>query len=212
MAKQTEKKTRIEIAAPNMQTAAFEIEGTSPYVQNAFSAKARETMKQTQEEGSTSKGRKKREPKDFAALYEDSMHKTAKGKCGIPAPAFRSAMIDACRAAGYAMTRAKIAVFVLADDIDANDGTPLVLITKGKPQHVEHCVRLKGNITDIRARAMWQPGWRAKVRVQFDASMLRLVDVGHLMVRAGMQVGIGEGRPSSKDSHGMGWGMFTVQK
>jgi len=27
----------------------------------------------------------------------------------------------------------------------------------------------------------------------------------------GLQVGIGEGRPDSKNSAGMGWGMFTIE-
>jgi len=31
-----------------------------------------------------------------------------------------------------------------------------------------------------------------------------------LLARVGMQVGIGEGRPDSKNSAGMGWGLFEV--
>lgn len=32
----------------------------------------------------------------------------------------------------------------------------------------------------------------------------------NLLSRAGLQVGIGEGRPDSKKSAGMGYGLFTV--
>ena len=42
-------------------------------------------------------------------------------------------------------------------------------------------------------------------------SMISLEDVVNLMVRVGLQVGIGEGRPSSKKSNGIGWGLFDVE-
>jgi hypothetical protein len=32
------------------------------------------------------------------------------------------------------------------------------------------------------------------------------------MARVGLQVGIGEGRPDSKNSAGMGWGLFTIEE
>lgn len=37
------------------------------------------------------------------------------------------------------------------------------------------------------------------------------VDVANLMNRVGAQVGIGEGRPDSKNSAGMGWGLFSIE-
>lgn len=36
-------------------------------------------------------------------------------------------------------------------------------------------------------------------------------DIVNLMMRVGQQVGIGEGRPDSKNSAGMGWGLFDIQ-
>jgi len=35
-------------------------------------------------------------------------------------------------------------------------------------------------------------------------------DIANLVLRAGIQVGIGEGRPFSKNSCGMGWGTFEI--
>ena len=48
--------------------------------------------------------------------------------------------------------------------------------------------------------------------VVLDELRLRPVvhEVRNLLVRAGVQVGIGEGRPYSKKSYGMGWGTFEV--
>jgi hypothetical protein len=119
-------------------------------------------------------------------------------------------MISACRVAGFTMTHAKLSVFVGADGFDDNDQTPLVKITKGEPRYVEHSVRLTNGVADIRARAMFDPGWQAKVNVTYDADQFSRTDVSNLFMRVGKQVGIGEGRPDSPKSAGMGWGTFDV--
>lgn len=199
----------LTILPPNFVTASFKIRGTAPYVQNKFSKKAREQMKSTQESGSTSKKGKKREPKNFQECFEKSYHKSSDGWYGIPAPAFRCGMVSACKTVGFAMTRAKLSVFVIADGFDADDGTPLVKITKGKPEYCEHTVRIQ-QTTDIRARSMWREGWEAVVTIKFDADQFTLEDVANLMLRVGMQVGVGEGRPDSRTSCGMGWGTFEL--
>ena len=36
-------------------------------------------------------------------------------------------------------------------------------------------------------------------------------DVINLLTRAGQQVGVGEGRPYSKSSNGLGYGLFTIK-
>jgi len=201
----------ITIGAPNFKTIEFGIVGTAPYVQNKFSAKARQQMKETQESGSTSRKGRKKEAKDFQKCYEDAQHLSEDGWNGIPAPAFRNAMISACRMCGFKMTHAKLSVFVEPDGFDPDDGTPLVKITKGKPFYHEGTVRLPTGVADIRARPMWHPGWEANVRVQFDADQFTEEDVTNLMMRAGIQVGVGEGRPDSSKSCGMGWGTFTIE-
>jgi len=199
----------VTISPPNFKTAVFKIRGSAPYVQNKFSQKAREMMRETQEAGSTAKKGKKREGKDFQLAYKQAMHISHEGWAGIPAPAFRAAMVSACRVVGFQMTKAKLSVFCEADGFDADDGTPLVKITKGKPEYVEHTVRIQ-QTTDIRPRPMWAEGWEAIVRIKFDADQFTFEDVANLLVRVGIQVGVGEGRPDSKTSTGMGWGTFEV--
>lgn len=200
----------VTIAPPNFQTGVFQIRGVAPYVQNKFSQKAREQMRAMQEAGSTARKGSKREAKNFRAAYEQAIHRSADGWAGIPAPAFRSALISACRTVGFQMTRSKLGLFIEPDGFDADDGTPLVRITKGEPEYHESVVRIQGNTTDIRPRPMWHPGWEATVRIRFDADMFTLADVANLLMRAGLQVGIGEGRPDSKGSAGMGWGLFEI--
>jgi hypothetical protein len=203
-------RTELVIKAPNLQIVEFQIRGTAPYVQHRFWKKAQ--MMATQEAGSTnqSKSRKARAPRDFKADYEQSKHVSTNGWPGIPAPAFRNALISACRVAGFVMTRAKLSVFVLPDGFDA-DGTPLVKIAKGKAQmHTGYAKNADGSV-DIRARAMF-PEWQCVVRVRYDGDQFTSTDVANLMERAGMQVGVGEGRPDSPKSAGMGWGTFTAGK
>lgn len=200
------------IKAPRISTAAFTIIGTAPYVQNKWSAKAREIYKKMQEAGSVGKKGKKREGKDFQACYEDAQHKSGEGWVGIPAGAFRSAMIGACRMVGFKMTYAKLSVFIEADGFDADDGTPLVKITKGKPHYHEATVRNDNGGADIRARPMWDPGWEAVVKVRYDEDQFSFDDVSNLLLRAGLQAGIGEGRADSRDSCGMGWGEFRIRE
>jgi hypothetical protein len=52
--------------------------------------------------------------------------------------------------------------------------------------------------------------WAATLRIRFDAGMLTANDVVNLIARVGLQVGIGEGRPDSKESAGLGYGLFEV--
>lgn len=202
-------RTEVVIKAPNLQIVEFRVHGTAPYVQHRFWKKAQ--MMETQEAGSTtqSKSRKARAPRDFQGDYEQSKHISSDGWCGIPAPAFRNALISSCRVAGFVMTRAKLSVFVVPDGFDREDGTPLVKITKGTPQmHTGYAKNADGSV-DIRARAMF-PEWGCVLRVRYDGDQFTATDVTNLVERAGLQVGIGEGRPDSPKSAGMGWGTFTT--
>lgn len=199
---------RLVIAAPRLGYMKVDIEGTAPYVQHKFSHKTLMQMLETQMAGSRSKSRRVREERDPEQDYEDATHFTADGKCGIPAPAFRSAMISACRLVGFQMTKAKLSIFVEADSLDVDEGTPLVFI-EGERQRHDAAVRLEGGVASVAVRPMWKK-WTASVRVIFDQDQFDFQDIGNLFARAGAQVGIGEGRPDSKKSHGMGWGTFRV--
>jgi hypothetical protein len=205
------KEVNVKIQPPKFGNTKLTIVGTAPLVINAFPAKAREEMRQKQEKGSQANKDKTRDAKDFKKCYEDAMHTSKDGWRGIPAPAFRAAMISACRVVGFKMTLAKLSIFVQPDGFDVVDGTPLVQITKGEPKYVEHAVRNATGVVDIRPRPMWDEGWEAEVTMRWDTEQFSLSDVINLLNRAGMQVGVGEGRPDSKNSAGMGWGTFMVR-
>lgn len=200
----------ITVSPPNLDTVAVCIRGTSPYVQNRFGRKALEQMIADQEAGSTKKkGKGNRPAKDFDALYKDAMHVSTEGWYGIPAATFRNAMVSACRVVGFQMTKAKLTIFTEADGYGV-DGTPLVRITKGEPHPFDAVVRNATGVADIRRRPMFDPGWEAEVRIVFDRDMFTPEDIYNLIMRVGLQVGVGEGRHDSKSSTGMGWGTFEV--
>lgn len=200
--------TRVAIKAPNIKTAVFRLVGTAPYAQARFSAKAMQAMADKMTAGSTAGSKKVRSARDFEDDYRQAMHRSVDGWLGIPAGAFRQAMISACRLVGFKMTLAKLSVFVDADGFDAVDGVPLVRI-EGEPESITMAVRNATGVADLRVRPIWRE-WGCVLRVQYDADQFTLEDVTNLMRRVGMQVGIGEGRPDSRDSAGIGWGTFDI--
>jgi hypothetical protein len=204
----TTENKNVTIKAPNLKTIKLSLTGTAPYVQLRFGEKAINTMRNKMKEGTTAKGKKVRVGRDYDQEFKDAMHVSEDGWIGIPASAFRSACISACRLVNFKMTLAKLSVFVVADGIDSLDGTPLIRI-HGEPEKCEHHVRNATGVADIRTRAMFRK-WTAEIMVRYDADQFTETDVVNLISRAGMQVGIGEGRPDSKNSAGMGWGTFEI--
>lgn len=211
---QSKPSTQVTISKPNFQEIIIPIVGTSPFVQLRFGKKAKEAMKEkmTVSIGARPTRSAKRQPRQFENEFEEAMYKLPDGSRGIPATSFRNAAISACKVTGYPMTRAKMSVFVLADGYDVDEPSiPLVKIQTGDPEVLESTVRNATGVADIRTRALWK-NWTANLRVSFDADQFQMIDVLNLFERAGLQVGVGEGRPDSKNSAGQGWGQFTVVK
>lgn len=199
----------VRIAPPNIEEMIFPIIGTAPYVQNKFSNKAFREMMEKMEKGGR-KRTKKSDPRDFEQEYLDCMHETEEGWRGFPANGLRAALVDACRLTDMTMTQAKLAIFVVEDAFDKNDGTPLVRIVKGEPEMKISFTRVQQTVNMV-SRAMWPPLWEANVRLRWDADIFTADDVGNLLQRVGRQVGLGCGRPNSKTSTGMGWGTFEIK-
>lgn len=197
----------ITITPPNFQTIKLAVKGTAPLLQLRFSAKAEMLAKH--QEGGPARSKRNRVAKDVDALFKNALHVSSEGWYGIPCAAFRNAAISACRIVGYKMTLAKMAIFVEADGYAKDDETPLVRITKGEPiMHSGH-VRNATGVIDIRIRALFKE-WACSPRVRYDADLFKTADIVNLLYRAGQQVGVGEGRPDSRESCGMGFGLFVV--
>src|SRR5258708_11853135 len=127
----------------------------------------------------------------------------------MPAGAFRTAMVDACRLVGFAMTKAKLAVFIEKDGIDSVTAVPLVRIV-GEPQMRIKPERNDDGSMDLRARPVWENWSIDPLRVRWEFDQFSEEDIYNLLLRAGAQVGIGEGRPNSRNSTGIGFGLWDV--
>jgi hypothetical protein len=171
-----------------------------------FSKKAELMMKM--QEGSTAKGKKVREARDYERDAEDARYRSEEGWEGVNAAAFRSGMISACRLVGFKMTLAKLSVFVECDGYDVADGLPLVRIYGSSQTFTAH-TRNSTGVVDIRSRPQYRD-WACLLRVKYDKAQFRREDMLNLIARVGGQVGIGAGRPDSKASAGCGWGTFAV--
>ena len=198
----------LAISKLNKQIIQLELQGTAPYVQARFWKKAQ--LQLQMEAGQTTRSKRKRDARDFDSDMEQSIHFSSDGWIGIPASSFRSACISACRLVGFKMTIAKLSIFIQPDGFDKNDGVPLVKLIAKKPEQNISPVRNATGVIDLRSRPMWRE-WGAKINISFDGDQFTASDIVNLINRAGQQVGIGEGRPDSKNSHGMGWGTFKIK-
>lgn len=201
----------VQIKAPNFRTAVFKIKGNAPLVIHRFSAKTKNQMKEKMETGKSASSKKNREPKSTEELYNESRYISMEGWDGFHAGAIRNAMISACRLVGFKMTLAKMSVFVIRDGIDAQEPQIPLIRIYGNSVKQEDMARVETGQPYVTVRAAYHE-WSAKIKIRWDADQFSVSDVSNLLARVGMQVGIGEGRPDSKNSAGMGWGTFDLEK
>lgn len=201
----------VGIQRPNFGHAEFELVGAAPLVIHRFSAKTKQQMKDKMETGKAASSKKNRDPKNTDDTFNEARYISKDGWDGIHAAAFRNAMIDACRLVGFKMTLAKCSVFIEADGWDAQEPQiPLVRI-EGAPTKQEDMARVETGQPYVTVRAAYH-NWKAKIRIKWDADQFTLSDITNLLMRVGQQIGVGEGRPFSKNSAGMGWGLFNLKE
>ena len=199
------------IRPPNFGVAEFSLVGIAPLVIHRFSAKTKAQMKEKMETGKAASSKKTREARATDDLYQEARYISAQGWDGFHAGALRAAMISACRLVGFKMTLAKLSVFIEADGVDKLEPQIPLIRIYGKPTKQEDMARVETGQPYVTVRAAYHD-WSAKVRLRWDADQFTLGDVSNLLSRVGMQVGIGEGRPDSKNSAGMGWGLFKIKE
>lgn len=207
----TSSPTTVTIKPPNFGIAEFRVKGIAPLVIHRFSAKTKEQMKQKMETGKPSSSKRQREARSTDDLYEEARYRSAEGWDGFNASSIRAALISACRLVGFKMTLAKLSLFVEADGADALEPQIPLIRIYGDAIKQEDMARVETGQPYVTVRAAYHE-WSSKIRIRFDADQFTVTDVGNLISRVGLQVGIGEGRPDSKNSAGMGWGLFTIEE
>lgn len=201
--------SNVTIKAPNFGTAEFKLRGIAPLVIHRFSAKTKKQMKEKMETGKAASSKKNREAKNTDDTYHEARYIAKQGWDGVHAGAFRNALISACRLVGFKMTLAKLSLFVEADGWDKEEPQIPLIRIYGDPVKQEDMARVETGQPYVTVRAAYHD-WTMKLRIRWDADQFTLQDVANLLSRVGLQVGIGEGRPDSKRSAGMGWGLFEV--
>jgi hypothetical protein len=206
-------KATVSIKAPNFQIATFAIHAARgvPLVVHRFAAKTKEEMRQKIETGKAATSKRNREARDTDEIFNGARYRSKEGWDGFHAAAIRNALISACRLVSFKMTLAKLSVFVLADGFDELEPQVPLIRIYGEPTKQEDMARVETGQPYVTIRAAYHE-WSAKVRIRWDADQFTLADVSNLLARVGMQVGIGEGRPDSKNSAGMGWGLFEIER
>lgn len=197
---QVEKNSVIQLQPLKLETVEIPIVGESELIVHAWSEKAKRAMLEKQMNPGT---RAKKDPKDPVADYEASFYRLPDGRFGYPSGGFKAAIVGACRLFdGLPMTQAKIAIRVLGEG-------PLLLVPiEGEPYMREDMVRLETGVADIRYRPGF-PEWRTTLPITFNASLLTLSSLVHLVNGAG-QGGVGEWRPSAPKSASGSFGTFRV--
>lgn len=199
----------IQIKAPNFKTAVFEIRGTAPLVIHRFSAKTKQQMRDKMEQGKSAGSKKNREAKACADLFQESRYISKEGWDGFHAGSVRNAMISACRLVGFKMTLAKMSVFIIADGVDKFEPQIPLIRIYGEAQKQEDMARTEVGTPYVCVRAAFHD-WSAKIQIRWDDDQFSVHDVSNLLVRVGLQCGLCEGRPDSKNSAGCGWGTFEI--
>jgi hypothetical protein len=209
MTKQEIRQQTVQIKAPNFGIAEFLIRGVAPLVIHRFSAKTKLEMKNKMEEGKSASSKKNRTPKKTDDLYQEARYISTDGWDGFHAGSIRNALISACRLVNFKMTLAKLSIFIEPDGYDAQEPQIPLIRIHGKSEKLESICRVETGQPYVAVRSIFHK-WECKVKIRFDADQFTLSDVTNLLSRVGQQVGLCEGRPDSKNSAGMGWGLFSI--
>lgn len=173
----------------------FGIRSTSPLLMHQWSEKAKQMMRDKQQEGKKTKTRDLRSPKEEA---KSATYTTADGDVGIPAMAFKSAIVAAAhKDIGIEKTLVRKALFLICDD-------PNMVIPFSEcadPIVREDMVRVGMGSADLRYRPEFKT-WKAEVALEIDSELLQDKDVLALVGRAGFGVGICEWRPEKGGEFG----------
>ncbi len=192
--------TQIVLERIAQSSVSIKIVGVSPVIPHQWSEKARRLMLEAQ---SGTKATSKRDPKLPEMEAEASLYRLPDGTPGLPAVAFKAAIVGAVRLfRGITMVEAKAAIFV------EGFGPNMLVPVEGELNLREDMPRNANGNADLRYRYAIFP-WSTTLTVQYLPSMLSEASVVALVDAAG-NGGVGDWRPSSPKSHTGIYGRFQV--
>jgi hypothetical protein len=177
--------------------------GTSPLIVHAWSEKAKQMMRDTQQK----KPKQAKEARNPENDYLESRYIIDETRDGFPIVGFKSAAVDACsHIDGLTKVEARGA-FHLVNGIPSTKHSDLVPIQYQEMRMREDMVRVGMGAADLRYRAEYT-GWTALLKVKHNANVLSREQIENLFGVAGFAIGVGEWRPAKDGSNGM----FEVQQ
>lgn len=181
-------------------TFAVPITGVTPVIPHKWSEKALRMMREAQ---SGNKARKKHDPKVPEDEAEGATYRLPDGRPGMPATAFKAAIVDSVRFfRGITMVQAKQSFFV------EGEGPDQLVAIEGPFYIREDTPRNANGVADLRYRYCYWP-WSTVLPITFMPSVVDLQSVLALVNAAG-HAGVGDWRPSAPKSKTGTFGRFEV--
>jgi len=194
----------VALLAIDVRTMLVPLVGTSPLIVHRFGDKARRQIEDKQQKkAKTAKAPRDPEADFLASLYPMPGHEAgAEGAIyGFPASAFKNSAVDACSfISGLTKVLARGAFH-----IQEETGGLVQLEYKRLAQRCD-TVTIAMGTRDLRYRAEFS-GWKATLRVQYNAAVISPEQIINLYNVAGFSIGVGEWRPQRDGSYGR----FSVQ-
>jgi hypothetical protein len=184
------KETIVEMKKINIQRVELKLEGISPLIVHAWSAKAIKEMLDKQ----MKKAKTAKEAKDPERDYREAFYRLPDGKPGFPTIAFKKAAVSAGGrfSDGLKMTELRGAFFI--------EGEMAEII--GEPRMREDMVRVGMGTADIRYRPEF-PQWGTTLEISYNEDAISLEQLVNIFNLAGFGVGVGEWRPERDGQFGM---------
>jgi hypothetical protein len=197
----------VELERIQDETIIIPIVGLTSVIPHQWAEKAKKLMRDKQY-GLTQPG--KREAKDPDEDAEAAMYRLADGRPGIPATAFKGAMVAACRFfEGIPMTEGRLMIFV------RGEGADQLVPLAGTEMVREDMPRNATGVVDLRYRTALLAGvdnvepWRADIEVVYPPRLISKTSIIALLDAAG-RVGVGDWRPGSPKSNTGTFGTFRI--
>jgi hypothetical protein len=201
---------KLVVPAPAVQRLEVELRGIAPLVIRAWDQKTIQIL----EGKATGEKTRQRENVDPEAVFNGARYISIEGWDGIPASAFKAAIVDAVGCLDiprndFSMTLGKKSFFVQADGVCKLSGRDLVRIVGTEPTMFKLMQPTSGGGPYMSYRPMYKK-WGCRLHVQYNATRIDAQGVLNLIANAGYWVGVGEHRPSSKESKTGTFGRFEI--
>lgn len=190
----------IELQRLERSELSIPIIGTTPLITHRWSEKALKEMADSQQ----GKTKVKKPPKDPEAEFNAARYRIDDRRDGLPAAAFKSAIVDAARYFD-SITMVMLKQMLRVEGIGSGQ---LVEIVADAPTMREDAVRLPSGTSDLRYRPQYDP-WGATIVVRYLPSQISPESIVALVDAAGIG-GVGEWRPTAPKGKSGSFGTFEV--